>query len=189
MAEPIIGERVRALRRPAALTQNDLAAAADVSVDVIRKLEQGRRQTASIPTLACIAHVLGVTLAELLAGRGEASGAGEGQGLVLAIRDALTGVDDSRRSASCWLTSKLMKPACIARCAVATSRRGRTSGVSWASRSGRVARSCATAVSQPSSPPWAKSWRLNAAVAASMASTSAAPRWRVPVGSAWGAGR
>ncbi len=57
--------RIRELRR-GIYTQDDLAVAADVSVDVIRKLEQGRRHTASIATLARIAHVLDVDLAELL---------------------------------------------------------------------------------------------------------------------------
>jgi hypothetical protein len=38
MAESMIGERIRALRVPV-YTQDDLAVAADVSVDVIRKLE------------------------------------------------------------------------------------------------------------------------------------------------------
>lgn len=66
MAERTIGERIQELRRPT-FTQHDLAVAADVSVDVIRKLEQGRRLTASIPTLARIARALGVDLAELLA--------------------------------------------------------------------------------------------------------------------------
>ncbi|MDQ3151904.1 MAG: helix-turn-helix domain-containing protein [Actinomycetota bacterium] len=41
-AEPTIGERIRELRQPA-YTQVELAVGADVSVDVIRKLEQGRR--------------------------------------------------------------------------------------------------------------------------------------------------
>jgi transcriptional regulator with XRE-family HTH domain len=65
MTELTSGERIRALRKPT-FTQHDLAAAADVSVDVIRKLEQGRRHTASIATLARITRVLGVDVAELL---------------------------------------------------------------------------------------------------------------------------
>jgi DNA-binding XRE family transcriptional regulator len=52
--EPTIGERIRELRR-GIYTQTDLAAAAGVSVDVIRKLEQGRRHTVSIGTLQHIA--------------------------------------------------------------------------------------------------------------------------------------
>ncbi|MGH3934126.1 MAG: helix-turn-helix domain-containing protein [Pseudonocardiaceae bacterium] len=94
MAEPTIGERIRELRR-GVFTQHDLAAAADVSVDVIRKLEQGRRRTASIASLARIARVLGVDLADLLGPSRSACAADEAQGSpVGAIRDVLTGVDD-----------------------------------------------------------------------------------------------
>jgi transcriptional regulator with XRE-family HTH domain len=93
MAESIIGERLRELRR-GTYTQHDLAAAADVSVDVIRKLEQGRRHTASIATLARLARVLGVELAELLGSSRPACANDEDQGPVGAIRDVLTGVDD-----------------------------------------------------------------------------------------------
>ncbi|MGH3936412.1 MAG: helix-turn-helix domain-containing protein [Pseudonocardiaceae bacterium] len=92
MAEPMIGERIRELRR-GIFTQYDLAAAADVSVDVIRKLEQGRQHTASIATLARIARALGVDLAELLGPPSAAPVAGEPQARVVAIRDALTSVD------------------------------------------------------------------------------------------------
>ncbi|MGH3833315.1 MAG: helix-turn-helix domain-containing protein [Pseudonocardiaceae bacterium] len=95
MPMPIIGERIRELRKPR-FTQHDLAAAADVSVDVIRKLEQGRRHTASIGTLQRIAHALDVDVAELF-GRSRATPATDtdvDQPLVNAIRDALTSVDD-----------------------------------------------------------------------------------------------
>lgn len=88
-----IGERIRELRR-GTYTQDDLAVAADVSVDVIRKLEQGRRHTASIATLARIARALGVDLGELLSRPRPAPAAGEPQAAVVAIRDALTSVDD-----------------------------------------------------------------------------------------------
>ncbi|MGH3692557.1 MAG: helix-turn-helix domain-containing protein [Pseudonocardiaceae bacterium] len=93
MAESIIGERIRELRR-GTFTQHDLAAAADVSVDVIRKLEQGRRHTASIASLARIARVLGVDLASLLGPLRPICTTGEDQGQVGAIRDVLTGIDD-----------------------------------------------------------------------------------------------
>jgi transcriptional regulator with XRE-family HTH domain len=66
MAELTIGEGIRELRKRAALTQYDLAVAAEVSVHTIRQLEQGRRQTASIATLVRLARALGVDLAELL---------------------------------------------------------------------------------------------------------------------------
>jgi transcriptional regulator with XRE-family HTH domain len=89
----MIGERIRELRRPT-FTQTDLAAAADVSVDVIRKLEQGRRHTPSIATLARIADALGVGLAELLRPARPDQSAGDDQARIVAIRDALTSVDD-----------------------------------------------------------------------------------------------
>jgi transcriptional regulator with XRE-family HTH domain len=38
--ESAIGERIRRLRKDALMTQDDLAAAADGSTDLIRKLEQ-----------------------------------------------------------------------------------------------------------------------------------------------------
>ncbi|MGH3904301.1 MAG: helix-turn-helix domain-containing protein [Pseudonocardiaceae bacterium] len=91
-AEPTIGERIRELRQPA-YTQVELAVGADVSVDVIRKLEQGRRQTTSVGTLQRIARVLGVDVGELL-GRSRLAPAAEGHAQVWAIRDALTPVDD-----------------------------------------------------------------------------------------------
>ena len=88
-----IGERIRELRR-GVYSQIDLATAAEVSVDVIRKLEQGRRQTASIGTLQRIARVLDVDVGELL-GRSRAVPSGsDDQARVWPIRDALTSVDD-----------------------------------------------------------------------------------------------
>lgn len=93
MPKSIIGARLHELRR-GVFTQHDLAAAADISVDVIRKLEQGRRQTASIATLARLARVLGVELADLLRPARLACATDDDQGLVGAIRDVLTGVDD-----------------------------------------------------------------------------------------------
>jgi transcriptional regulator with XRE-family HTH domain len=91
MTEPTIGDRIRELRKPL-YTQDDLAAAAEVSVDVIRKLEQGRRRTTSIPTLARIAHALNVDIAALL-GPSRPALPGANQAPVVAIRDALTSVD------------------------------------------------------------------------------------------------
>lgn len=93
MDEPTIGERLRELRQ-GVFTQHDLAAAADVSVHTIRQLEQGRRYTASIATLARLARVLGVDVGELLARPRSAPATGEPPPPVVAIRDALTSVDD-----------------------------------------------------------------------------------------------
>jgi len=75
-------------------SQIDLATAADISVDVIRKLEQCLRQTASIGTLQRIARVLDVDIGDLL-GRSRPMPSGDDdQAWVLAIRDAFTSVDD-----------------------------------------------------------------------------------------------
>lgn len=93
MSNRTIGDRIRELRRPT-YTQVDLAVAADVSVDVIRKLEQGRRLTASIGTLQRIARALDVDVAALLGRSRPVPSSDEGQARVWAIRDALTSVDD-----------------------------------------------------------------------------------------------
>ncbi|MGH4006740.1 MAG: helix-turn-helix domain-containing protein [Pseudonocardiaceae bacterium] len=93
MDEWTIGERIRELRRDI-FTQHDLAAAADVSVHTIRQLEQGRRHTASLATLARLARMLGVELAELLGPSHPPGAASENENRVAAIRDVLTGVDE-----------------------------------------------------------------------------------------------
>jgi transcriptional regulator with XRE-family HTH domain len=64
LTQSTIGERIRRLRTGALMTQDDLAAAAGVSTDPIRKLEQGRRHTASIGSLHRIAAALDVDLGE-----------------------------------------------------------------------------------------------------------------------------
>ncbi len=90
--ESTIGERIRRLRTGALMTQDDLAAAADVSTDLVRKLEQGRRHTASIGSLHRIAAALDVDLGELL-GRENMPDAGPDAGVV-ALRQAVADVTD-----------------------------------------------------------------------------------------------
>jgi transcriptional regulator with XRE-family HTH domain len=90
--ESAIGERLRWLRRGAVMTQDDLAAAAGVSTDLIRKLEQGRRHTASIGSLHRIAVALDVDLGELL-GRENMPDAAPDAGVV-ALRQAVADVVD-----------------------------------------------------------------------------------------------
>ncbi|WP_373686785.1 helix-turn-helix domain-containing protein [Streptomyces lunaelactis] len=58
--EPTIGDRVARLRMRRKLTQEGLAERAGLSVDVVRKLEQGVRQTARLTTLNALARVLDV---------------------------------------------------------------------------------------------------------------------------------
>ncbi len=93
-AEWSIGERIKLFRNAALMTQDDLAVAAGVSTDLIRKLEQGRRDTASIASLYRIARALDIDLGELLGRARPHPFTHDGQALVLPIRDALTPIDD-----------------------------------------------------------------------------------------------
>jgi transcriptional regulator with XRE-family HTH domain len=61
-----LGRELQRLRRLAGLTQEGLADRAAVSADVIRRLEQGRKQSARLPTLHALAQGLGVELTALL---------------------------------------------------------------------------------------------------------------------------
>ncbi len=90
--ESIIGERLKRLRHDAVMTQDDLAAAAEVSTDLIRKLEQGRRHTTSIGSLHRIAAALDVDLGELL-GRKNMPDVAPHAG-VIALRQAVADVAD-----------------------------------------------------------------------------------------------
>ena len=54
----MIGRQLAALRHASGLTQEQLAERARVSVDVIRRLEQGQRRTARFATLHAIAAAL-----------------------------------------------------------------------------------------------------------------------------------
>lgn len=81
-----IGERIRQLRN-GLMTQDDLAAAAGVSTDLVRKLEQGRRHTASIASLHRIARALDVDLGELLGREATAQSAPDAG--VIALRQAV----------------------------------------------------------------------------------------------------
>jgi transcriptional regulator with XRE-family HTH domain len=61
-----LGDRIGRLRGLADLTQEGLAEKAGVSVDVIRRLEQKRKDSARLPTLHALAKGLGVELTSLL---------------------------------------------------------------------------------------------------------------------------
>ncbi len=82
-----IGDRLRRLRAERGLTQEQLAERAGLSVDMIKKLEQGQRQSARLTTLVALADALDVTLAELTDKRPRLDGGSDR--LVLRIRDAL----------------------------------------------------------------------------------------------------
>jgi transcriptional regulator with XRE-family HTH domain len=61
-----ISYQLRRLRRLRGLTQEGLADRADVSRDLVAKLEQGRRRTARITSLASLARALDVELSALV---------------------------------------------------------------------------------------------------------------------------
>jgi transcriptional regulator with XRE-family HTH domain len=87
-----LGARIRQLRA-GMFSQRELADAAGVSTDVIRKLEQEVRHTASITTLQKIAQALDVDLATLFGTR--ASFPSETSGVrVMDVQRALAPVDD-----------------------------------------------------------------------------------------------
>jgi transcriptional regulator with XRE-family HTH domain len=90
--ESTIGEGIKRLRHGAGMTQDDLAAAAGVSTDLIRKLEQGQRHTCSIGNLHRIAAALDVDRGELL-GRKSMPKAAPNAGVV-ALRQAVADVTD-----------------------------------------------------------------------------------------------
>lgn len=87
-----IGARIKRLRGKL-MTQRQLAEAAGVNIDVIRKLEQGVRHTTSVPVLHRIANALDVDLGRLL-GKPDSLPTAPAHAGVLAIRKALTTVDD-----------------------------------------------------------------------------------------------
>jgi transcriptional regulator with XRE-family HTH domain len=62
---PTIGENLARMRRRSGMTQEGLAERAMVNVSVIRKLERGDRESASLPTLRKLATALDVTTVEL----------------------------------------------------------------------------------------------------------------------------
>ncbi|WP_435279368.1 helix-turn-helix domain-containing protein [Streptomyces sp. 1222.5] len=83
-----IGDRIRSLREFRDLTQEELATRADVSVDTIRKLEQGVRQSARINTLRALARALDVQL-ERLVGQPTVTQQLQDDGGLIALRDAI----------------------------------------------------------------------------------------------------
>ena len=90
--EPV-GRAIKRLRTAALMTQAGLAAAAGVSLDLVRKLEQENRYTASVASLHKLARALDVETAELLAKTSVLPAPGESSGVV-AMRRVLTRVDD-----------------------------------------------------------------------------------------------
>ncbi len=93
-----IGQRIYELRteRSPRLTQQQLAERAGLSVDLIQKLEQGRKATARVSSLTAIAKALDVDLSSLLGKRTVLNSVPE-QGGLLELRRAITPVVDETR--------------------------------------------------------------------------------------------
>lgn len=83
-----MGDRIRVLREFRDITQDELARRSGVSVDTIRKLEQGVRESARINTLRGIARALDVQL-ERLIGQPTVTTQLTPDGGLLALRDAI----------------------------------------------------------------------------------------------------
>ncbi|MEU2507975.1 helix-turn-helix domain-containing protein [Streptomyces sp. NPDC007863] len=85
-----LGKTLRRLRRLADLTQEELSERSNVSVDVIRQLEQRRKHSARLPTLHALANGLGVELTTLLGDPPAVSSQGENDGpKFVAVRRAV----------------------------------------------------------------------------------------------------
>lgn len=84
-----LGERVARLRRRRGLTQEELAERAGVSVELVRKLEQGRRRSVRLGTVQRLARALDVQTAVLFDAPSPTDPSDPGPGVV-GIRRALT---------------------------------------------------------------------------------------------------
>jgi transcriptional regulator with XRE-family HTH domain len=93
-----MGDRVAELRLRRNMTQEQLAERADLSVDVVRKLEQGRRKTARLSSINALARALDTEPSYLVGqpstfeSRNDA--AEDGLPSVLALRQAVSPVSD-----------------------------------------------------------------------------------------------
>src|SRR5262245_39266515 len=87
-----IGERLKVARNYAGFTQEDLAERAGVSVDTIRKLEQGQRHSARVSTVNDLAGALGIETMALLVGVADEEDREDPD--VLAIRESLIPASD-----------------------------------------------------------------------------------------------
>jgi DNA-binding Xre family transcriptional regulator len=88
----IVGQQVRSFRIERGLSQGELAERANVSVDLISKLEQGTRQNARLSSLTRLANALDVDLGRLLDKRPRLA-RGPDTGTLVAVRDVLLSAD------------------------------------------------------------------------------------------------
>ncbi|MEV0264840.1 helix-turn-helix transcriptional regulator [Streptomyces sp. NPDC050617] len=91
-----MGDRIGELRRRRNLSQERLAERANVSVDVVRKLEQGRRKAARLATINALAKALDTEPSYLVGQPStfETRASGDELPSLLALRQAVSPVDD-----------------------------------------------------------------------------------------------
>jgi transcriptional regulator with XRE-family HTH domain len=82
-----IGAQLRRIRSERGLTQEALAERSGVSVDLVKKLEQGKRASARLTTLIALANALDVTLSQLTDKQPQLNGGTDR--LLLGLRDAI----------------------------------------------------------------------------------------------------
>lgn len=88
-----IGGRLIVQRQRRGMTQQQLADTSGASVGIIRKLEQGQRQSVRLETLTALAHALDVTAGDLVGKpRGLATGAEDSE--MVQLRRAVLGLAD-----------------------------------------------------------------------------------------------
>ncbi|MFF1419100.1 helix-turn-helix domain-containing protein [Streptomyces sp. NPDC058280] len=95
-SEASLGDRIAELRMRRNMTQEKLAATAGLSVDLIRKLEQGRRKTARLASINAMAQALDTEPSYLLGQPTtfEVNESEDGLPSVLALRQAVSPVAD-----------------------------------------------------------------------------------------------
>jgi transcriptional regulator with XRE-family HTH domain len=91
VADTTIGDRIRVLREFRDITQQELATRAGCSIDTIRKLEQGVRESAALATLRSLAAALDVELERLL-GQPTVTTSVPDDGGLIELRDAIQDV-------------------------------------------------------------------------------------------------
>ena len=79
MTTPPIADRLRAFREAAALSKQELATKAGLSISVVSHIEQGKKADPRASTVQALAQALGVSMEELFKPREPAKGRKKGR--------------------------------------------------------------------------------------------------------------
>ncbi|TDB70567.1 helix-turn-helix domain-containing protein [Micromonospora sp. KC721] len=110
MSNPTVGDRLAGIRRESKLTQEQLAERSGVSVEVIRKLEQGSRGAARLDTLHALARALRVPTSALLGDASLAAARGEPDHRPLSLAEIRRAVAPVRRLTGGALIEPMSEP-------------------------------------------------------------------------------